>query len=293
MHFRAEEAESAGVASQDDHHPIAFPSLRSTFSSPAIARLATSLGTVLLLLGLTLSFCNSLAAAPAQSSSPYGKIEVRLDGGQPGQGLSLPLKILLLLSLLTFIPAMLISLTCFTRIVIVFHFLRQAIGTQETPSNQILLGLALFMTIYIMQPVGVKVNEQAIQPMIRGEITEAQALDRGIVPVRQFMLRYTRKADLSLFLHIAKSDKPASPDAIPTTVLIPAFMISELKTAFEIGFILFIPFLIIDVVVASVLLSLGMLQLPPIVISTPFKILLFVMVDGWNLVIGSLVKSFY
>lgn len=235
------------------------------------------------------------AAAATPAATPYGKIELRVDGGGGTRdvGLAMPLRILFFLSLLSFIPAILISLTCFTRIVIVFHFLRQAIGTQETPSNQILLGLALFMTIFIMQPVGQKVNEEALQPMVRGEITEMQALDRGIMPVREFMLRYTRKADIALFLNVSHSPKPATPQAVPTTVLIPAFMISELKTAFEIGFILFIPFLVIDVVVASVLLSLGMLQLPPIVISTPFKILLFVMVDGWNLVVGSLVKSFY
>lgn len=249
---------------------------------------------VLIIAACLLNASSAAAATPASpGGTSYGKLELRVEGGPGAPGLSLPLRILFLLSALTFIPAILISLTCFTRIVIVFHFLRQAMGTQETPSNQILIGLALFMTVFVMQPVGEKVNEQALQPMVRGEITELQAVDRAFVPIREFMLRYTRRTDISLFLNVSHAAKPAGPAEIPTTVLIPAFMISELKTAFEIGFILFIPFLIIDVVVASVLLSLGMLQLPPIVISTPFKILLFVMVDGWNLIIGSLVKSFF
>jgi flagellar biosynthetic protein FliP len=161
------------------------------------------------------------------------------------------------------------------------------------PPNQVLIGLAVFLTYFIMQPVGERINQEAIQPLIKGKITEMQALDQACVPLRQFMLHYTREKDLALFLNIAKQPKPNNIQDLPMRVVIPSYMISELKTAFQIGFILFIPFLVIDMVVASVLLSMGMMQLPPVVVSIPFKILLFVMVDGWNLVIGSLVKSFY
>jgi flagellar biosynthetic protein FliP len=197
------------------------------------------------------------------------------------------------MTLLTFVPALIISVTSFTRLIIVSHFLRQALGTQTMPPNQVLLGLSLFLTFFIMQPVGERINQEALQPMLEGKVTGMQALDIAGVPLRQFMLRYTREKDLALFLNIAKMPKPATVQEIPMRVVIPSFMISELKTAFQIGFVLFIPFLVIDMVVAAVLLSLGMMQLPPVVISTPFKILLFVLVDGWNLVIGSLVKSFY
>jgi flagellar biosynthetic protein FliP len=161
------------------------------------------------------------------------------------------------------------------------------------PPNQVLIGLALFLTYFIMQPVGERINQEALQPMLNGKITEMQALDQACVPLRQFMLRYTREKDLALFLSIAKEPRPRDLRDLSMRVVIPSFMISELKTAFQIGFVLFIPFLVIDMVVAAILLSMGMMQLPPIIISTPFKILLFVMVDGWNLVIGSLVKSFY
>jgi flagellar biosynthetic protein FliP len=204
-----------------------------------------------------------------------------------------PIQILLFLTVLTFIPAILISLTSFTRIIIVFHFLRQALGTNETPSNQILLGLTLFLTMFIMAPVGEQINKDALQPMMEGKITQSQALDTAVKPLRTFMLKYTREKDLALFLAIARQSRPKTPADIPTTVMIPAFMISELKTSFQIGFVLFLPFLVIDMVVATVLLSMGMMQLPPVMVSIPFKILLFIMVDGWNLVVGSLVKSFY
>jgi flagellar biosynthetic protein FliP len=191
------------------------------------------------------------------------------------------------------VPAILVSVTSFTRIVIVSHFLRQALGTQTMPPNQIIIGLSLFLTFFIMQPVGERINREAVQPMINGQMTEMQALDQACVPLREFMLRYTREKDLQLFLNISKAPRPKNSQGLPMSVVIPSFMISELKTAFQMGFVLFIPFLVIDMVVASVLLSMGMMQLPPAMISTPFKILLFVMVDGWNLVIGSLVKSFY
>ena len=234
------------------------------------------------------------AAQPALSAEDdFSGVELRIGGGGDQEGLTTPIRILLLLTLLTFIPAILISVTSFTRLIIVAHFLRQALGTQTMPPNQVLVGLSLFLTFFIMQPVIERVNQDALQPMLNGEMAEMQALDQACVPLREFMFKYTREKDIALFLKIAKLQKPREMQDLPMRVLIPAFMISELKSAFQIGFAIFLPFLVIDMVTASVLLSMGMMQLPPIMISTPFKILLFVMVDGWNLVIGSLVKSFY
>lgn len=204
---------------------------------------------------------------------------------------STPLQIAVMLTLLSFIPALLISMTCFTRLIVVFHFLRQALGTQEAPNNQVLLGLALFITFFVMSPTIGQVYNEAYKPMSEGEITQAEALDRALVPLRAYMLKQTREKDLALFIRLSKGAKPNSPDDVATTALIPAFMISELKTAFQIGFVLFLPFLIIDLAVSSVLLSMGMMQLPPVVVSLPLKILLFVMVDGWYLIVGSLVRS--
>jgi flagellar biosynthesis protein FliP len=223
----------------------------------------------------------------------FSGVEIRVGGGANKGGLSTPFQILILLTILSILPAILICVTSFTRLIIVTHFIRQALGTQTMPPNQVLIGLSLFLTYFIMQPVGERINQEALQPMMNGKITEMQALDQACVPLRQFMLRYTREKDLALFLNIAKQQKPRDLRDIPMRVVIPSFMISELKTAFQIGFVLYIPFLVIDMVVASILLSLGMMQLPPVMISTPFKILLFVMVDGWSLVIGSLVRSFY
>ena len=206
--------------------------------------------------------------------------------------ISAPLPIILLLTLISFLPAILVTMTCFTRIAIVFHFLRQALGTQEMPSNQVLIGLALFLTIFIMAPVGARINELAVAPVINGEITVNEGIQRGAPPLREFMLRQTRENDLKLFLEMSKAPKPKSKDDLPMTVVIPAYVISELKTGFQMGFFLFVPFLVIDLVVSTTLLSMGMLQLPPAMISLPFKVLLFVMIDGWNLVVGSIVRSF-
>ena len=204
---------------------------------------------------------------------------------------SSPLQIVVMLTLLSFIPALLISMTCFTRLIVVFHFLRQALGTQETPNNQVLLGLALFITLFVMGPTFKQVYDGAYKPMTEGTITQAEALEKGLVPLRAYMLKHTREKDLSLFLRLSNSPRPNSVDDVPTTALIPAYMISELKTAFQIGFVLFLPFLVIDLAVSSVLLSMGMMQLPPVIVSMPLKILLFVMVDGWYLIVSSLVKS--
>jgi flagellar biosynthetic protein FliP len=205
---------------------------------------------------------------------------------------SAPLQIVLFLTLLTFIPAVLVIMTSFTRIAIVFHFLRQALGTQEMPSNQMLIGLTLFLTMFIMAPVGERVHALALAPAMAGEIDVTEALRRGAPPLREFMLKQTRETDLALFVEMGRLPKPATPDDLPMRVVIPAFAISELKTGFQMGFFLFVPFLLIDLVVSTTLLSMGMLQLPPAMISLPFKVLLFVLIDGWHLLVASLVKSF-
>lgn len=212
-------------------------------------------------------------------------------GGDPGD-VSVLLQIVFLLTILTLAPAILILMTSFTRLAVVFSFLRQAVGTQQTPSNQIIAGLALFLTFFIMMPIWQKINNNALQPYLHEEISQEVALKAAISPIRNFMFNQTREKDLALFLKMSKINKPENKDEIPTSILIPAFVISELKTAFIIGFVLFVPFLIIDMVVASVLLSMGMMMLPPIMVSLPFKLMLFVLVDGWNIIVGSMVKSF-
>jgi flagellar biosynthetic protein FliP len=205
---------------------------------------------------------------------------------------SAPLQIVLLLTLISFLPAILVTMTSFTRIAIVFHFLRQALGTQEMPSNQILIGLALFLTMFIMAPVGARINELAVEPALAGKVTVTEAISRGTPPLREFMLKQTREADLALFIELGRVPKPKHAADLPMTVVVPAYVISELKTGFQMGFFLFVPFLLIDLVVSTTLLSMGMLQLPPAMVSLPFKILLFVMIDGWNLLVGSIVRSF-
>ncbi len=243
---------------------------------------------VVLLLALpALAFAQARAgAAPVEAPRT---VSVQIDGVG---ALSAPLQIVVLMTLLTFVPAALVMMTSFTRIAIVFHFLRQAIGTQEIPSNQMVIGLTLFLTAFIMAPTATRVNELAIQPAIAGQIDVTTAMERGAPPLRDFMLRQTREADLALFVELAKIGRPASPQDLPMRVVIPAFAISELKTGFQMGFFLFVPFLLVDLVVSTVLLSIGMMQLPPMMISLPFKVLLFVMIDGWNLLVGSLVRSF-
>lgn len=210
--------------------------------------------------------------------------------------LSSTLQILLVLTVLSLAPFILIMVTSFTRILIVLHFLRTALGTQTTPPNQILIGLALFLTFFIMSPVFAKINTDAIQPLSEGKITQDEAIEKGMAPLREFMLGQTDRKDLKLFLDIGKISVETldnSEDNIPTTVLIPAFIISELRKAFIIGFLIYLPFIVIDMVVASTLMSMGMMMLPPTTISMPFKILLFILADGWSLVIGELVKTFY
>lgn len=222
------------------------------------------------------------ALPPSQSVIPLAGL-----GGNQA-----PWTIIVLLTFLTLIPALLLSMTPFVRLLIVFHFLRQALGTQSTPTNQTLIGLALVLTFFLMQPVGLAIQQQAIVPLEAGRITPMAAIAIGCVPLKTFMLRYARQKDLALFLELAKEARPKSPEDISMRVVMPAYIISEMKAGFQIGAVLFLPFLVIDMVVASITTSVGMMQLPPVVISTPLKLLLFVMVDGWNLLVGSLMRSF-
>ena len=218
---------------------------------------------------------------------------INLDLGQAGGSVSGQiLRLVLLITALSLAPSILVLATSFTRIVIVFHFLRQALGTQEMPSNQILIGLTLFLTTFIMAPVAQQVNALAVQPALDGRMSLSDALTAGSPPVRDFMLKQTREADLALFVDLGRVERPEKPADLPMRVVIPAYAISELKTGFQMGFFLFVPFLLVDLVVSTTLLSMGMLQLPPMMISLPFKVLLFVMIDGWNLLVGSLVRSF-
>jgi flagellar biosynthesis protein FliP len=205
---------------------------------------------------------------------------------------SVPWNIVVLLTLLTLLPALVVSVTPFTRLLVVFHFLRQALGTQTAPSNQTLIGLSLVLTYFLMQPVGTSIYEAAIVPFEHGQIDAWGAVEQTAPPLRHFMLKFTREKDLALFLELAQTPRPARPEDVPMRVVVPAYILSELKTGFQIGTALFLPFLVIDLTVAAVTTSIGMLQLPPVVISTPLKIMLFVMVDGWNLLVGSLLKSF-
>lgn len=205
---------------------------------------------------------------------------------------SVPWSIVVGLTLLTLLPALLLSMTPMVRLLVVFHFLRQALGTQTAPSNQILMGLSLMMTWFLMQPVLLQVEQTAVAPYSAGTITGVEALDRGVVPVKQYMLKYAREKDLAVFASAGMAVRPASKEDLPMQVVVPAYILSELKAGFEIGAVLFLPFLLVDLVVASVTTSVGMMQLPPVVISTPLKILLFVMVDGWHLLADQLIKSF-
>ena len=214
-------------------------------------------------------------------------------GTTPQAGdLAIPLQILLLLTLLSFIPALLIAMTSFTRIVIVLSLLRQALGVPQVPPNQVLIGLALLLTVFIMRPVGERLHTQVVQPYLAQSLTTPAALQQAVEPLRDFMLRQTREKDLALFIQVAHASRPSTPADVPLTALLPAFVISELRTAFQIGFLLYLPFLVLDLVISSLLVSMGMMMLPQALISLPFKLMLFVLVDGWNLIIGSLVRSF-
>ena len=245
---------------------------------------------------LTLLIVPAQAQAPAPGGAGGGTIfpsvNIGVGQSQNPEDISITLQLLFLMTILSLAPSILIMMTSFTRIVVVFHFLRQALGTQGMPSNQLLVGLALFLTFYIMGPVWKEINDNALQPYLRHEITQAEGFDRALLPMRTFMFNQVREKDLKLFVFMSKIDKPANTNEIPTLVLVPAFIVSELRTAFTIGFLLYLPFIMIDMIVSSVLLSMGMMMLPPIIISLPFKVLLFVMVDGWYLLVSSVMRSF-
>jgi flagellar biosynthetic protein FliP len=219
-------------------------------------------------------------------------IHIEMGSGEAVEEMAIGVKILFLLTVLSLAPAILVMVTSFTRIVIVLSLLRQALSMASMPPNQVIVGLALFLTFFVMAPVWQQVNREAIQPYLAKEISEKEAMAKAMDPIRSFMLRHTREKDLGLFIDISKGERPKNVSEVPTLVIVPAFVTSELKTAFQIGFFIYIPFLILDMVVASVLLSMGMLMLPPMMIVLPFKLLLFVLVDGWYLLVGSLVRSF-
>jgi flagellar biosynthetic protein FliP len=231
-----------------------------------------------------------LAAFAANTGIPAVTVTTAPGGGQT---YSLTLQVLILMTVLTVLPAILLMMTAFTRIIIVLSILRQAIGAGQTPPNQVLVGLALFLTLFVMAPVLTKINTEAAQPYMAGTIEADVALERALVPLKGFMLQQTRESDIASFVRISGGKGYATPNDVPLSILVPAFVTSELKTAFQIGFLLFIPFVIIDLVVASVLMSMGMMMLSPVLISLPFKIMLFVLIDGWSLVMGTLAQSFF
>jgi len=239
-----------------------------------------------LILGALLALGVLVTSTPTLADTGIPALSVQSTAGG-GQTYTLTLQIL------TLLPALVLMMTGFTRIVIVLGILRQALGAGQTPPNQVLIGLALFLTLFVMSPVITRINDEALQPYVAGTIDSVAALEKAIVPLKKFMLDQTRESDIATFVRISGGHGYASPDAVPLTVLVPAFVTSELKTAFLIGFLIFIPFVIIDLVVASVLMSMGMMMLSPVLISLPFKLMLFVLVDGWSLVMGTLAGSFY
>jgi len=241
---------------------------------------------------LILAAVLTCAEACRAQSAPLPGIQIGIGAMDDPEDVAQTLQILFVLTILALAPSIIMLMTSFTRIIIIFSFLRHAMNTQQMPSNQVLIGMALFLTFYIMSPVWKQINESALQPYLAEDISFRQALDLSSAPLRSFMLRQTREKDLALLVSLSRDDRPRTPDDIPLTTVIPAFVLSEVSTAFTAGFIVFIPFLIIDMVVACVLLSMGMMMLPPMMVSLPFKILLFVLVDGWGLLVGSVVKSF-
>lgn len=233
-----------------------------------------------------------MAVYASPGAVPLPSLNVGLGAAQSPQDVALSLQIMLMLTILTLAPAILIMMTSFTRIIVVLSFVRSALATQQMPPNQVLIGLAMFLTFFTMSPYFSEMNDKALQPYMAGAITQEQAMDEAIKPLRTFMMKQTRENDLALFVNLSKEKRPETPDDVPTMTVIPAFIISELKTAFQIGFMIYIPFIVIDMVVASTLMSMGMMMVPPSMISLPFKILLFVLVDGWHLIVKSLVASF-
>ncbi len=255
-------------------------------------RIKAAAGTLLVLI-LAPALLMLASDAPVHAQTPIPRINITIGGSDSPEQVATSLQILFILTVLTLAPAILIMTTSFTRIIIVLTFLRQALGTQQSPPNQVLIGLALFLTFFIMEPVWSDIYNNAFQPYMDKRLSQSQALERATIPLKNFMQRFTREKDLALFMRIAKVPRPNTIADVPFYVIVPAFIISELKTAFQIGFILYVPFLVVDLVVSSVLMSMGMMMLPPIMISLPLKLMLFVLVDGWNLIIGSLTQSFF
>jgi flagellar biosynthetic protein FliP len=240
-----------------------------------------------------LTALSGLTYAQERLPFPFPNLNIGVREAQSPRDVAVTLEILFILTIITLAPAILVMMTSFTRIVIVLSFIRQALGTQQIPSNQIIIGLALFMTFFIMAPIGKEINDKALQPYLSGQIDRKTAFDEAITPLRRFMFSQTREGDIELFMHFSGRQTPVrGPEEISTLTLIPAFVVSELKTAFMMALFIYIPFLIIDMVVASTLMSMGMLMLPPVMISLPFKILLFIAVDGWQMIVGSLLQSF-
>lgn len=237
------------------------------------------------------AFSQTSPAAQPPDKLPVPKLAINVDMAGEQDDLVLTLQMIAVMTVLTLAPSILIMMTSFTRIIVVFHFLKQALGTQSQPPNQLLTGLALFLTFFVMQPVLDQANQFGIQPYLREEISQEQAVDEIVMPFREFMLKHTREEDLGLFIKLSGKDKPNDVSEVSTWTIIPAYSISELKVAFQIGFMLFIPFLVLDMIIASTLMSLGMFLLPPQLISLPIKVLLFILVDGWHLIIDSLMKS--
>jgi flagellar biosynthetic protein FliP len=247
----------------------------------------------LLVIVLALLVIPDMAAAAPVQPSLVPTIDLKIGGGAgTPQETSTAIQLLLILTVLSVAPAILLLMTSFTRIVVVLSFVRNALATQQMPPNQVLIALALFMTFFIMSPTLAKVNETAVQPFMQGQLSQEQAFAAAVIPFKEFMAKQTREKDLALFLEFAKAERPKTVQDIPLTALVPAYAISELKTAFQIGFMIFIPFLVIDMIIASILMGMGMMMLPPVMISLPFKILLFIMVDGWYLVVKSLLTRF-
>ncbi len=271
-----------GYAPQSESRSSATRVATGAASAPSGTRTARTL------VALGAGLATWLSAASAHAALPQLSLEV----GGSGDGLSTSIQLMLLFTLLSFAPAILIGVSAFVRIAIVLAFVRQAVGTQQMPPNQIILALSLFLTFFVMMPTLRQVNQDAIQPYLHESTPPVEALERGFQPLRAFMLRQTREKDLALFLGISRHARPDTPADVPPEVVIPAFMISELKTAFQISFMVYIPFLVLDMVVASILTSMGMITLPPVLISLPFKLMIFVLVDGWNLLISTLVRSF-
>ncbi len=243
---------------------------------------------LLIAIAILLPVTRAWAAAPL----PLPSINIGVADSTKPSEVATSLKVLVLFTVLSLAPSILMMTTSFTRLIIVLSFLRQALGTQQAPPNQVIVGLALFLTFFIMSPVFTKVNNDAFQPFLAGQITQDEAWEKGTAPLKTFMLANTREKDLSMMVSMSKGPRPANAKEMGMTVVTPAFVLSELRMAFQMGFLIYIPFLVIDMVVASVLMSMGMMMLPPVMISLPFKLMLFVLVDGWNLVVGSLMKSF-